>query len=90
MYGNLKTVMGCFIFLHRKLGEVQNEVGRLHKEVAQLHRTVNNLDSQVISLNFEKTYLEDENVKQQFDIKLKGRIIKKVSEKMLNLMQQRP
>ena len=71
------------IFLHRKLGEAQNEIGRLHKEVAQLHSTVNNLESQVISLNFEKTDLEDENIKQQFEIKLKGRIIKKVNEEIL-------
>ncbi|XP_020603820.1 uncharacterized protein LOC110042793 [Orbicella faveolata] len=61
----------------RKLGEAQNEVGRLHKEVAQLHSTVNNLESQVISLNFEKTDLEDDNVKQQLHIKLQGRIINK-------------
>lgn len=86
---NLKTVMGYFIFLHRKLGEAQNEVGRLHKEVAQLHSTVNNLESQVISLNFEKTDLEDDNVKQQLHIKLQGRIIKKVREEiLLNSIQQ--
>ena len=72
-----------FIFLHRKLDEVQIEVGRLHKEVAHLHSTVNSLESQVIALNFEKTDLEDENLKQQFDIKLKGRILKKVNEEIL-------
>ncbi|XP_020603819.1 golgin subfamily A member 3-like [Orbicella faveolata] len=64
----------------RKLGEAQNEVGRLHKEVAQLHSTVNNLESQVISLNFEKTDLEDDNVKQQLHIKLQGRIINKTKK----------
>ena len=43
---------------------------------------MNNLESQVISLNFENTDLEDENIKQQFEIKLKGRIIKKVNEEI--------
>lgn len=78
------------MFLHRKLAEVQNQVGGLHNEVAQLHSVVTNLESQVISLNFEKTDLEDANVKQQFDIKLTGTIIKKVTDKILsNKMQQK-
>ena len=86
---NRKTVMEYFVFLNRELGEAQNEIAALHNEVAQLHNTVTNLENKVTSLNFEKTYLEDANVKQQCDIDLRERIIKQVCEEIfLNTMAQ--
>ena len=75
--------MEYFVFLNRELGEAQNEIAALHNEVTQLHNTVTNLDNKVISLNFEKTNLEDVNVKLQCDIDLRERIIKQVCEEIL-------
>jgi len=80
---NRKTVVEYFVFLNRELGEAQNEIAALHNEVAQLHNTVTNLENKVLSLNFEKTNLEDANVKQQCDIDLRERIIKQVCEEIL-------
>ena len=80
---NRKTLVEYFVFLNRELGEAQNEIAALHNEVAQLHNTVTNLENKVISLNFEKTNLEDVNVKQQCGIDQRETIIKQVCEEIL-------
>ena len=86
---NPKTEVEYFVFLNRELGEAQIEIAALHNEVAQLHNTVTDLENKVLYLNFEKTYLEDANVRQQGDIDLRERIIKQVCEEiLLNAMAQ--